>query len=242
MQPNKRQRPSLDRPDDDLPLPESPINKPMKRQRPSVDRPDDERLLPELSIIKVVQIKEDVTSEDEAFHLPPRSPKDSPLLRSRVETVVRTLSGSMPLRNRIFANRFLQDENRIPLSNPQPFSVSIPSDSPNGAEANANKNTIPVFLWHNVPRRPQFESTSENKDLFRRVKFMLWARIFTGEASRQVRSVLWPDIYNEMALSKLIGEIWREQRALIVQDETNQEYRPSEQPAPQEARKVRLTL
>lgn len=106
MQPNKRQRPSLDRPDDDLRLPESPISNPMpikegvstrpnKRQQPSVDRPDDE---PESSIIKTVQIKEDVTSEDEAVHLPPSSPKDSALLQSRVETVVR----AMPLRNRIF--------------------------------------------------------------------------------------------------------------------------------------------
>jgi hypothetical protein len=69
---------------------------------------------------------------------------------------------------------------------------------------------------------------------------MLWARIFTGQACGQVRSVLWPDIHNEIGLSQLIGEVWGEQRMFMMQDDTNQgcNYMPSEQPAPQEARKV----
>jgi hypothetical protein len=85
-----------------------------------------------------------------------------------------------------------------------------------------------------------FELTGENRALFRRVKFMLYAKIFTGQAFRQVRSVLWPDIHNEGSLSELIGKVWEEERTGMIQNNTNRgyDYEPSAQPTPQEARKV----
>ncbi|KAN0069844.1 hypothetical protein V8E54_012150 [Elaphomyces granulatus] len=205
-----------------------------KRQRLSVvvELPDNDCTGPDLepvlpsneAVIKNEVYGENLNYENETgqVDLPPRSTLDPVLPRSSIDLTE-------------------VDKGRVSYSNAQSSLVSTPSDTPNDTDAlNANENGVPgLSLWYSVTRRPQFQSTSENRELVRRVKFMLWARIFSGQASKQARSVLWPDMHNEMGLSRLIGDIWREQRLLMLQNDTNQEYHPSEQPVPEEARKLR---
>jgi len=72
------------------------------------------------------------------------------------------------------------------------------------------------------------------------VRHVIYAEIFTGRASRQLNSVLWPDLHDELALSQLIGDVWREQRAVRVKENMRMENRstPTELPIPAEARQV----
>jgi hypothetical protein len=42
------------------------------------------------------------------------------------------------------------------------------------------------------------------------VRHVILAEILTGRSSQRFRCVLWPDLHDELALSKLIGDIWRE--------------------------------
>lgn len=72
------------------------------------------------------------------------------------------------------------------------------------------------------------------------VRHIILAEIFTGHASQQFSSVLWPDLHDELTLDRLIGDIWRERRAVRSEENTRVGYGllPTELPIPAEARQV----
>ena len=72
------------------------------------------------------------------------------------------------------------------------------------------------------------------------VRHVIYAEIFTGHASRRFGCILWPDLHDELPLSQLIGDVWREQRAVRVEENMRTENRltPTELPLPEEARQA----
>jgi len=102
-------------------------------------------------------------------------------------------------------------------------------------ENSTQENTNPPFLWGDVTRRPKHKATGENQSLM-----VILAEIFTGRASQQFSSVLWPDLHDELTLNRLIGDIWRERRAVRSEENTRAGYGllPTELPIPAEARQV----
>jgi hypothetical protein len=72
------------------------------------------------------------------------------------------------------------------------------------------------------------------------VRHVILAEIFTGRSRRRFSSVLWPDLHDELALSQLIGDIWRERRALRLEENlrVGHNLTSTELPIPAEARQV----
>jgi len=122
-------------------------------------------------------------------------------------------------------------------------SSSLPSTASH-IENSTQENTNPPFLWGDVTRRPKHKATGENQSLMVLVRHIILAEIFTGRASQQFSSVLWPDLHDELALNRLIGDIWRERRAVRSEENTRVGYGllPTELPIPAEARQLRDSI
>jgi hypothetical protein len=118
-------------------------------------------------------------------------------------------------------------------------SSNLPSTASH-IENSTQENTNPPFLWGDVTRRPKHKATGENQWVMVSVRHIILAEIFTGRASQQFSSVLWPDLHDELALNRLIGDIWRERRAVRSEENTRVGYGllPTELPIPAEARQV----
>lgn len=72
------------------------------------------------------------------------------------------------------------------------------------------------------------------------VRHVILAEIFTGRSGQRFNSVLWPDLHDELALSQLIGDIWREQRAVHLEESmrVGHSLTSTELPIPAQARQV----
>jgi hypothetical protein len=116
------------------------------------------------------------------------------------------------------------------------------SDPPVDDDASVQENIIGKarFLWHDVTRRPRHKATGENRSLMVVVRHTLHATIFTGKAGYRISSILWPDLYDELALSQFIGEIWKEQRVARLEENAGigRNVIPTELPIPEEGRQV----
>jgi hypothetical protein len=116
--------------------------------------------------------------------------------------------------------------------------ISNPLSSSTSTEKNIEDDV--KFLWRDVKRRPKHKATGENMPLMSEVKHILHARILTGRAHRHFTNPLWPDLRHELDLSEFIGKIWRERRAIRVEEnrKMGRDIMPSELPLPEEARQV----
>jgi hypothetical protein len=115
----------------------------------------------------------------------------------------------------------------------------MPSDPPVFKD-NLQEKIKSCFFWQDVTRQPKHKAMGENKLLMEVVRHLLHAKIFTGWAGQWISSILWPDLYDKLALSQFIGDIWKEQRTARVEENIRikRNLIPTEFPIPEEGRQV----
>jgi hypothetical protein len=120
---------------------------------------------------------------------------------------------------------------------------SLPSTPSGSSLSGAIENGAKFpFLWRNIARRPNYKAVGENKLLMSEVRHVMQATILTGKTTGNghFNIPLWPDLHHELALSELIENIWRERRAIRVEEDRGmgRSEMPTELPIPEEARQV----